>query len=332
MQTTSHPRSIVSPSPLLPPAIGRPAPAAFFGGLVLLALVATPVVSASSLGEVELERRLASVELTAVPGPDGGTAYRLPRPERLAHFRVGEGREVSFYHSPITEDVIYDEVAGADEALLFDEPTPILERYLALAGDEAPVPAVLVAREDGLTREQKARLTAGRRLVDVPLGSVEVDPGVIEEVRASGRAGAKATASCTSATTFANNHCYYLNNSLIAPNRRDPIWCCDENYPGACGYNPSQGNTWWYDLTRSISSFRKNSFSTTAACSTNVLVVHYWKFGGVWYTLGTYDQLVLDDQVRSFFVMGGGWYPRRITYSRTSSSGGLRAYSEFSNP
>ncbi len=291
---------------------------------------------AGRLNQDELDRRLLKAKKVEVEGPDGEKAYRLPAPDRIAHFKLAGGRRVSFSWSPITNDVIYEEEANDGDSPLFDTSTSMLERYVTLADDDAPVPAVIVKLEDRLSEAEKARLTAGRELTMMPLDSVEVKDeyqgGLSEQLTDSPNPTAAVTSSCQSATHFADSHCYYLNHNLIAPNRHDAIWCCDENYPGACGYNPNQGNTWWYSLQRSSGAFRKNSYSRAAACSTSVRLVHWFKAWGTWFYLDNRVQIVPENMVYARFVMGGGWYHRRITYNRQSSSGGLRAYSEFSNP
>lgn len=303
-------------------------------GLAALGLVAGllgPVAQAEEAADTHRAWQRVAKQVP-LGGADGEVGYVLPAPDELVRFEPSLERQVTFSYSPLTGDVVYDEVAPADEALLFDGSVPLLRHYLALAADDAPVPAILLEKEDRMSSREKQAAMAGRRLTTEPLGLQEVAASL--DLGEVGRSPTKATGSCTSAATFATNHCYYLNNVLIAPNRHDAIWCCDENWPSACGYDPEQGNTLWAELIRESSSARKNSYSATVACGADILVTHWFEFGGVWYTMDNRDVRVFDDQVRGLFVMGGAWYERRIHHDRIfgTGSGGLRGYSEFSNP
>lgn len=285
----------------------------------------------------ELDRRLLETERVQILGPNGEKAYSLPAPQRIAHFNLPEGRTVSFLYSAITNDLIYEEEVNDGASPLFDASASMLERYVTLAAKDAPVPSVLIELDNRLSQTDKERLTTGRDVSTMPLESVNVSDeflkgGLVEQLADSPTAALGVTPSCQNAVHFATTHCYYLNHSLVLRNRHDPIWCCDENYPSACGYNPSQGNTWWFKLTRRSGAWRKNSYSTVAACGTSVFLEHWWKAWGTWWTFDNRDQIVPENKVYYKFVMGGAWYERRITYRRQTESGGFRAYSEFSNP
>lgn len=273
----------------------------------------------------------------AVPetAPDGSVVWVLPAPEVIAHLTTSDGRTAEFNWSSDTNDLIYVEVVAAGQSPLFSDDVSLLERYLLLAPEGADVPRVLVAHDDS---PDQATLLAGRDIV------AAVPPMTVPPARLAALPVLPATASCgsTAAASFAANRCWYLNNNLIAPNRHDPLWCCDENFTPAgdaydtsststgCLDNPASGNSVWTTLIRKNSARRWNSFSSTAACGSSVNIEHsYLDVFGNTHIIDKHINAA-DGQVVTVFYKGGAKRYRKLR-NITLGAGGLRAYSEFTN-
>ncbi|KYF50415.1 hypothetical protein BE04_26570 [Sorangium cellulosum] len=282
------------------------------------------------LTQEEILERIRAAPKTETTTFSGEPAYRLPDPELLARFVFPDGREATFHWSPITNDVVFTAMESDDGAPLYNPRRSMLENYIELAGEDAPVPRAIVELDDMLGEEEREQALSTRNIVDRLSEPAHLGRASVAQESALALTSS-VTPSCSDAMHFADNHCYYLTNDLVAPNRHDPIWCCDESYPSACGRNPSQGDTMWAKLIRETQQARKNSYSRTAACGASVMVDHYYKAWGEWFLTDVDPLVVPSNTVSSRFRMGGAWWDRKIEHD-AGSGGGLRAYSEFTNP
>lgn len=260
----------------------------------------------------------ASSPLVAQPGLDEAAPIAgSMEMEAVAIFFGEDGRTVEFYAFPETGDLIYSEHAPIGSAEIFPEDSElsILERYLALAPEGAAVPQQML---DLQPQEDEQYLLEGRTVEPPRLAPLTFD---LPQAQPPGGGTTAATGgSCgpQGPQFFLENHCYYENTGLLAPNRKQPKWSC---HNGA-----------WVDVTGGTGSLRKNSYSRTVACGTSAWVVHWYKAGGIWYWAHSYEFTVQANHFRTVFKMGGGWFKRRVRHWRQGNSGFVRAYSEFSNP
>jgi hypothetical protein len=289
--------------------------------------------SEADLVELEIElRRHARLQER-----DGQPVWVLPAAEVVASFTTRDGRSATFEWQRLTDEVAYIERIKDGQAPLFGDDVSLLERYLQLAAEGAPVPRSLAFADE--VAVEKPDLLAGRTLVE------SVPPVLLADEDVPGPPVTFAvTASCggSGASWFADNHCYYLNSDLIAPNRHDALWCCDENFQSSgdaaehsgtysgCLDNSASGNSVWFTLNRTTTSTRWNSYSRTAACGNDASVWHdYLTPLGDW---GNNHAADLDeDDVLAVFFKGAAKRHRRVHHQRNGDGGGVRAYSEFSN-